>query len=193
MTAMPSNITTMLTRPAVVRGATVLNVLTWLGQAAIAFAHDPSGNHSVEGAAEHLQLGLLTLCALTLVPILLRLGAAARAPRAAAVAAVGANAVGLLCVISNVNSGDPSFFTIVAVPSMLSWFGGFVVLGVAIWRTGALPKAYAIALPVTWLCGSVGAQAGLGIATAVFWTLVARELGVFDPAPDHQAPEPSMA
>src|ERR1700742_1280734 len=114
MTAMPSNITTMLTRPAVVRGATVLNVLTWLGQAAIAFAHDPSGNHSVEGGAEHLQLGLLTLCALTLVPILLRPGAAARAPRAAAVAAVGANAVGLLCVISNVNSGDPSFFTIVA-------------------------------------------------------------------------------
>jgi hypothetical protein len=171
--------TELVSRPAVVRNATAINILTWLGQAAIAFVHDPSGNHSVEGFAEHLQLALITLSALSLIPIVLRLGAAAGAGRAAAISVAGANGVGALCIISNINSGDPAFFTVVAVPSMLSWFAGFIVVAVAAWRSGALPKAYALALPLTWILGTVGAQAGLGVATAAFWFLVARRLDVF--------------
>jgi hypothetical protein len=166
-------------RPDVLRVATAVMIAAWLAGAVIALVHDPSGNHSVEGLAEHLQLAVLTITTVTLVPIVLRLGALAGAPRAAAVALVGANAVGALCVVSNVNSGDPSFFTVVAVPSMLSWLAGFVALAVALGRSGALPKAYAVALPVTWLLGTMGAQASLGVVTAAFWLLVALRLGVF--------------
>jgi hypothetical protein len=81
--------------------------------------------------------------------------------------------------VSNVNSGDPSFFTAVAVPSMVAWFAGFIALAVAVWRSGALPKAHAFALPVTLLLGTMGAQAGLGVATALFWLLVALRPDVF--------------
>jgi hypothetical protein len=133
----------------------------------------------VRGTVEHLQLAAITISALSLVPVVLALGRATGSrlgARAAAVSMVGANAVGALCVISNINSGDASFFTAVAVPSMLSWFVGCVVLAVAVGRSRALPKAYAFALPVTFLLGAVGSQVGGGILVAAFWLLVARRL-----------------
>ena len=180
----------LINNPKVVRAATAINIGTWLGQAVIAFTHDASGNHSVEGYPEHLQLALITLCAITIVPITLLLGArgGTGGRRAALVSVIGANCVGALCVVSNINSGDPSFFTAVAVPSMGSWFLGSVALAVFLFRTGGVPKVYAFALPVAFLCGTMGAQAGTGVVTAVFYAAVARELGVFDPSPVLIAP-----
>lgn len=169
----------------VVRAATAVNIGTWLGQAIIAFTHDASGNHSVQGYPEHLQLALITLCAITIVPITLRLGALAGTGgrRAALVSVIGANCVGVLCIASNVNSGDPSFFTAVAVPSMGSWFLGTIALAVLLFRAGAVPKAYTIVLPIAFLCGTAAAQTGTSLVTALFWAALARELGVFDQTP----------
>lgn len=178
-------ISNLINNAKVVRAATAVNIGTWLGQAVIAFTHEASGNHSVEGYPEHLQLALITLCALTIVPITMRVGALAGpvGRRAALISVIGANCVGVLCIVSNVNSGDPSFFTAVAVPSMGSWLLGSIALGVLLYRSGAVPKAYGIALPIAFICGTAGAQAGASVVTALFWTAMARELGVFDPSP----------
>jgi hypothetical protein len=178
-------ISNIINNAKVLRAATAINIATWLGQAVIAFTHDASGNHSVEGYPEHLQLALITLCAITLVPITLRLGArgGTGGRRAALVSAIGANCVGVLCIASNVNSGDPSFFTAVAIPSMGSWFLGTIALAIFLYRSGNVPKVYAFALPVAFLCGTAAAQTGAPVVTALFWAAMARQLGVFDPSP----------
>src|SRR4051794_28015712 len=107
-----------LDRPAVVRAGAALLIAMWVTQGVIAVTHEPSGNHTVVGAIEHIQLATLTLSALAMIPVVRRLGALAGAPRAALLALAGANTVGVLCVVSNINSGDPSFFDAVAPPSL---------------------------------------------------------------------------
>ena len=169
-------------RPAVVRAGAALLIAMWVTQGIIALSHAPSGNHTVVGAIEHVQLATLTLCALALIPVVRHLGALAGAPRAALLALAGANTVGALCVVSNLNSGDPSFFDAVAPPSLLAWFVGFVVLGVALARRGAVPRAYAIALPLSMLIGGAGGHVGGGLVAAVYWVLLTRELGIWSPA-----------
>ena len=170
-------------RTSLLRAATGVLVATWIGQGVIALTHTPSGNHSVEGFAEHLQLALLTTCALALIPIVSLLGRLAAAPRPATLALAGACTLGTLSVISNVNGEDASFFTAVAVPSMLSWLVGFVLLGVALARSRALPRHLAIGLPVAFVAGAPLGHLGGGLITAVYWTLVAAELGLLTGRP----------
>ena len=172
-----------LSKPAVLRAATTILIATWIAQAIIAVTHTPSGNHSVEGVVEHTELALLTICSLSLIPIVLRLGALSGARRAAVVSLVGANTIGALCVISNVNSGDAAFFDAVAILGMLAWFGGFVMLAVALGRSAAVPRAFAIGLPVAFLLGGPGGHIGGGFAAALYWALLARELGIWSQAP----------
>jgi hypothetical protein len=185
-------ITNITNNVKLVRAATAVNVATWLGQAIIGFTHDASGNHTVEGFPEHLQLALITLCAITIVPIALALGArgGTGGRRAALVSVIGANAVGALCIISNVRGHDASFFSAVAVPSMGSWLLGSVALAVFLYRTGGVPKVIALALPFAFLCGTMGAQAGAGVVTALFY---AAAVAVVTTAPARGAITPAGA
>jgi hypothetical protein len=170
---------TFLSKPAVLRTATAILVATWIGQAIIAVTHTPSPNSGVEGTVEHLQLALITICALAMIPIVVRLGALTGARRAAIISLVGANAIGAICVYSNINSGDASFFNAVAVPAMFAWFVGFIILAVAIGRTRVVPLAYAIALPIVFLLGGPGGHIGGGFVAAIYWALLANALGIW--------------
>jgi hypothetical protein len=176
-----------LSKPAVMRAATAILVATWIGQGIIAVTHTPSPNSGVEGTVEHLQLALITLCSLAMIPIVVRLGEVAAARRAAILSLVGANVIGALCVYSNINSGDASFFNAIAVPSMLAWFVGFVILAVALWRTRAVPRVYAIGLVVAFLFGGPGGNAGGGFVAAIYWALLAYELGIWSRVPSNLA------
>jgi hypothetical protein len=95
-------------------------------------------------------------------------------------------------VYSNINSGDASFFNAVAVPSMLAWFVGFVILAVASWRTGAVPRVYAIGLVIAFLLGGPGGHIGGGFVAALYWALLAYELGIWSSAPVIARPAPRL-
>ncbi|MGH2958632.1 MAG: hypothetical protein ACRDKE_03440 [Solirubrobacterales bacterium] len=174
---------TFLSKPAVIRVATAILIATWIGQGIIAVTHTPSPDSGVEGTVEHLQLALITLSALAMIPIVMRLGELAGARRAAILSLVGANAIGALCVFSNINSGDASFFNAVAVPSMLAWFVGFVILAVAMGRTRAVPRAYAVGLVIAFLLGGPFGNIGGGFVAALYWALLAFEIGIWSDAP----------
>lgn len=155
-----------LAAPAAMASAVALAV-----SGVIQVTDEQSGESTVRGI-EHVTLAALTLTCLLLVPVVLRLAQIAGRSRGAIAASVGLVALGLLTIISNVRGEDPSFFAAVAVPANLLWFGGFVALAVALKRSGRVPAAVAIGLPVTWVLALPLSLVGGGIAAAAYWLAV---------------------
>ena len=131
-----------------------------------------SGESTVVGV-EHVSLAALTLACILIVPAVLRLAQIAGRSRGAIAASTGLVALASLMVVSNVRGSDPSFFAAVAVPSNLLWLGGFIALAIALKRSGRVPVAIAIGLPVTWILTLPLSAVGGGIAAGAYWLVVA--------------------
>ena len=71
--------------------------------------------------------------------------------RAAAVAVTGQVALAITATCSNVNGGDPDWFIVAAPLSNLLWVGGWIALAVALWRSGAVARGFAVGLPLCWI------------------------------------------
>jgi hypothetical protein len=133
---------------------------------------DEQSSQSTTTGIEHVSLGALSIALLLLVPAVLRLAQIAGRSRGAIAASTGLVALASLMVVSNVRGSDPSFFAAVAVPSNLLWLGGFVALAVALKRSGRVPAAIAIGLPVTWILTLPLSVVGGGIAAGAYWLVV---------------------
>lgn len=155
-----------LAAPAAMASAVALAV-----SGVIQITDEQSGQSTIRGI-EHVSIGALTVACLLLVPVVLRLAQIAGRSRGAIAASAGMTVLGLLTIVSNVRGEDPSFFAAVAVPTNLLWLGGFVALGVALKRSGRVPAAIAIGLPVTWILTLPLSVAGGAIAAGAYWLVV---------------------
>lgn len=153
--------------------------------AVLQLAHEQSSESTTVGV-EHLTLACLTALLVLMAPVTLHLGRRAGAPRLAAVPATGMLVLAALTVVSNVRGSDPSFFDAVAATTNLMWFGGWIALSVALVRSGALPRALAIGLPLLWVAAIPGSMAGLGALGAAYCVVLARTLA------DVPAPSPAF-
>jgi hypothetical protein len=133
---------------------------------------DEQSSETTTVGIEHVSLAGLTAGLILLVPVVLLLARVAGRPRLAAIPLTGMLGLAALTVISNVRGEDPSFFGAVAVPTNLLWFGGFVALAVALRRSGRVPQALAIALPITWFLSLPGSNIGLSVVAGAYWIVV---------------------
>jgi len=133
---------------------------------------DEQSSESTIRGIEHVSVAALTIACLLLVPAVLRLGQIAGRSRGAIASSVGLVALGLIMIVSNVRGEDPSFFPAVAAPANLLWLGGFIALAVALKRSGRVPAAVAIGLPVTWILMLPLSVVGGGIAAGAYWLVV---------------------
>jgi hypothetical protein len=140
-------------------------------QGVIQLTDEPSSETTVVGI-EHVTLAGLTASLVLLIPTVILLARTAGRPRMAAIPIAGMVGLAALTVVSNVRGEDPSFFAAVAVPTNLLWFGGFVALAVALRRSGRVPQALAIGLPITWLLTLPGSSLGLGIVAGAYWLVM---------------------
>jgi hypothetical protein len=134
---------------------------------------DEQSSQTTVVGIEHVTLAALTTTLLLLLPMTLLLGRIAWRPRFAAFAMTGMSVLAALTVVSNVRGEDPSFFAAVAIPSNVLWFGGWVALAVALKRSGRVPAAVAIGLPITWVLSLPLSQFGASIIAAAYWLVVA--------------------
>lgn len=137
----------------------------------IQLTDEQSSEATIRGI-EHVSVAALTIACLLLVPAVLRLAQIAGRARGAVAASTGLVALGSLMTVSNVLGEDPSFFAAVAVPSNLLWLGGFVALAVALKRSGRVPAAVAIGLPLTFVFALPLAVFGGAIAAGAYWFAV---------------------
>ncbi len=163
MNSTASPITSRLAAPAAMAAATALAV-----SGIIQITDTASGEATVVGI-EHVTLAALTVLTLALIPVALHLGRLAGRTFAGVIPSVGMGLLAPLTVVSNVRGEDPSFFAAVAVPSNLLWFGGFIALAIALKRSGRVPSALAVALPLTWVLSLPGSSVGLGVIAAAYW------------------------
>jgi hypothetical protein len=134
---------------------------------------DEQSSQTTVVGVEHVTLAGLTATLVLLLPMTILLGRIVGRPRFAAIAMTGMTALALLTVVSNVRGEDPSFFAAVAIPSNLLWFGGWTALAVALKRSGRVPSAVAIGLPITWVLSLPLSQVGASIIAAAYWLVVA--------------------
>lgn len=130
---------------------------------------DTQSSESTVVGVEHVSLAGLTATLLLLVPLVLYLGGVANRQRAATVAVTGQVALAALTVVSNVRGEDPSFFAAAAVPSNLLMFGGWIALGIALYRGGCVPKVLAAALPFSWILLFPGSVIGLAVIAGGYY------------------------
>ena len=145
-------------------------------QAIVQLTHTPSGESTLEGTLEHVQVVSLAVTLAAMAPAVVAIGRRAGAPRAARITLIGMAALGALCLSSAANSGDFWFFPLVAIPANLMWFGGFIAFGVTLFRTGAVERRYAIALPMVWFALLPLSALGGGIVAAALWVAVTHRL-----------------
>lgn len=150
----------------------------FVSQAAFQLAHTPSGETTLEGTLEHLNIISLVVNLIVLMPATVAIGRLAQAPRATRAALTGMAALAAICTASAVNSGDLSFFPAVAIPANLMWFGGLIAFGVGLFRAGVVERRYAIALPLVWVALLPFSQVGGAIVAAVLLIVVTRRLGL---------------
>jgi len=134
---------------------------------------DEQSSETTVVGIEHVTLAGLTATLLLLIPMTILLARVAMCPRIAAIAATGMTALAALTLVSNINGEDPSFFAAVAIPSNLLWFGGWIALAVALKRSGRVPAALAIGLPITWVLSLPLSNFGASIIAAAYWLVVA--------------------
>lgn len=133
---------------------------------------DAQSSESTVTGIEHVTLAGLTVLCLVLIPVALYLAALAGRRAAGVVPSAGLGLLAALTVISNLRGEDPSFFAAVAAPSNLLWFGGFIALGVALKRSGRVPAAVAVGLPLSWIFTLPLAVVGGGLVASAYWLAV---------------------
>ena len=136
---------------------------------------------AVETALEHTILVLLAGLLVLTIPAVIALGrraGTALGTRAAAVAVAGQVALAVTCTASNVNGGDPEWFVVAAPVSNLLWAGGWLVLGIALFRSGAVARWVAIGLPLTWIALLPLSQFGGGLLAGGYWLALGAAMAV---------------
>jgi hypothetical protein len=126
----------------------------------------------VTTVVQHAVLGLLTAILILAVPGTIALGRRAGTllgRRAATVAVVGQLALAATCTVSNINGGDPSWFIVAAPLSNLLWGGGWVALAVALWRSGAVARGFAVGLPLCWIALLPLSSLGGALLAGGYW------------------------
>ena len=109
---------------------------------------------TVSTPVEHTILVLLASILILCIPGTVALGrraGTALGARGAAVAVSGQGALAITGTASNINRGDPEWFIIAAPLSNLLWGGGWIAIAVALWRTGAVARGFAVGLPLCWI------------------------------------------
>lgn len=127
---------------------------------------------AVETPVEHTVLVLLASILILVIPATVALGRRAGTVlglRAAAVAVAGQVALAVTCTASNVNGGDPDWFIVAAPLSNLLWAGGWIALAVALWRTGAVARGFAVGLPLCWIALLPLSALGGALLAGGFW------------------------
>ena len=114
-------------------------------------------------------LVVFALSLLVAVPAYLALGALARSPLGARIAAVGTPLLALGAASSAINGQDLAWFPAVAVVANALWLIGSVTLGVSLWRAGQVPRWIAGLLPVTMPVTLFLSQLGSGLVVGAFW------------------------
>ena len=117
------------------------------------------------------------LSLLVLVPAHLALGAFARSPLGARIAAAGTPLLAVGALSSAVNGQDLAWFPAVAVVANGLWLLGSVTLGVSLWRAGRVPRWVAVLLPVSMPVTLVLSQLGSGLVVGAFWVAVGVLMG----------------
>jgi hypothetical protein len=159
-------------------------------QAYVQLTHEFATDSGLTGAIEYANILSLVATMAALTPVVLVIGRIADAPRATRVVLTGFAVLSALCISSAVNSGDLAIFPAVAIPANLMWFGGFIALGVVLFRQGAFERRYAFALPLVWVALLPFSQLGGAIVAAVLLVTVTRRLGLLGSA--HRAPAPAV-
>lgn len=166
MNSTTAPITSRLAAPAAMASSAALAV------AGIIQITDTQSSQTTSVGIEHVSLAAFSLNALVLIPVALHLARLAGGSRGGVVASVGLAALTVLTIISNVRGEDPSFFPAVAIPSNLLWLGGFVAIGIALKRSGRVPAAIAVGLPITWFFMLPLSMVGGGLVAAAYWLVV---------------------
>jgi hypothetical protein len=119
------------------------------------YATRPDVDHTtVTTPVQHAVLALLAGILILAIPATIAHGRRAGTllgRRAATVAVVGQLALAATCTASNINGADPGWFVVAAPLSNLLWGGGWVALAVALWRSGAVARGFAVGLPLCWI------------------------------------------
>ena len=147
-------------------------------QAYVQLTHDFATQSGLSGAIEYANILSLVATMAVLTPVVLAIGGIARAPRATRVVLTGFAALSALCLSSVVNGEDLAFFPAVAIPANLMWLGGFIALGVILFRHGVIERRYAFALPRVWVALLPFSQVGGAIVAAVLLVAVTRRVGL---------------
>lgn len=129
----------------------------------------------VETFTEHLLISLFAVGAALLVPATLALGRRAGtrlASRAAAAAATGQVILAAAATWSNVTGDDAAWFPAVASVTNLMWLGGWIVIAVGLRRAGAVPRAVAFGIPLSWAVALPLSRFGGGLLAGGFWIAV---------------------
>ena len=127
---------------------------------------------AVESTVEHTVLVLLASILILAIPATIALGRRAGTVlgrRAAAVAVTGQVALAITATCSNVNGGDPDWFIVAAPLSNLLWVGGWIALAVALWRSGAVARGFAVGLPLCWIALLPLSSVGGGLLAGGYW------------------------
>ncbi len=127
-----------------------------------------SGPTSVVGI-EHVGLATLTAYLVLLIPVFAFLARLAGRTRLPAAAIAGLGGLALITITSNVRGEDLGIFPLIAIPTNLMIFAGLIVLGVALKRNGAFPRAMAIALPLTWILTLPLSNFGGMVVAGAYW------------------------
>ena len=145
---------------------------------AIQAVRTDDGNPLV-GTSEHVLLAMVALALVFWIPGYLALGrlAGTRTGRIGGYLAVAGTALLAAGMTStNLHDQDYSWFPVVAAPANLFWLVGSILLAVATWRTGTLPRPLAAALVLVWLTSIILSQAGGNLIAGVIWGFVAWSL-----------------
>ena len=114
-------------------------------------------------------LAAFALSLLVVVPAHLALGAFARSPWGARIAAAGTPLLALGAGSSAANGQDLAWFPAVAIVANALWLVGSVTLGVSLWRAGTMPRWIAVLLPVSMPVTLFFSQLGSGLFVGAFW------------------------
>lgn len=158
--------------------AVAVTVALFAFQAYVQLTHDFATDSDLKGAIEYANILSLVATMAALTPVVLAIGRIAKAPRATRVVLVGFAVLATLCLSSAVNGGDLAIFPAVAIPANLLWLGGFIALGVILFRHGIVERRYAFALPLVWVALLPFSQVGGAIVAGVLLIAVTRRLGL---------------
>jgi hypothetical protein len=140
---------------------------------AIEATQDFKGTHNtIDSTGEYLVTAGFAVALLLTVAAYKELANTARKPRAGVIAMVPQLVLAVLSTISVIRGEDLPVFNTLAPICLLTWLVASIVIGVALKRTRAVPKAVAIGLPAMMIFTIPLSTIGGPLVTGAFWIAV---------------------